>query len=109
MPPGSLAEKDTVDALLQAVANSKMVSVASEKPDNLAQYGLATPAITFTATDDKGGEVHARRREEGWDAVFRARHFAAARFFGLTAILRRSCRRNSPTCATSKSLHCRYI
>lgn len=56
MPLGSLAEKDTVDALLQAVANSKMVSVASEKPDNLPQYGLATPAITFTATGEKGAK-----------------------------------------------------
>jgi hypothetical protein len=55
-PPGSLAGKDTVDSLLQAIANSKMVSVASEKPDNLARYGLAAPEITFTATGDKGAK-----------------------------------------------------
>jgi hypothetical protein len=55
-PAGSLAGKDAVDALLQAVANAKMVSVASEKPDNLARYGLASPAITFTASGDKGAK-----------------------------------------------------
>jgi uncharacterized protein DUF4340 len=55
-PPGSLAGKDAVEALLQAVANSKMASVASEKPDNLARYGLAGPAISFTATGDQGAK-----------------------------------------------------
>jgi hypothetical protein len=55
-PAGSLAGKDAVDALLQAVANAKMVSVASEKPDNLARYGLAAPAITFTVSDEKGAK-----------------------------------------------------
>jgi len=55
-PAGSLADKDVVDALLQGVANAKMVSVASEKPDNLARYGLAAPAITFTAFGDKGAK-----------------------------------------------------
>jgi hypothetical protein len=53
-PAGSLAGKDAVDSLLQAVANAKIVSVANEKPDNLAHYGLAPPSITFTVSDDKG-------------------------------------------------------
>jgi hypothetical protein len=56
MPAGSLAGKDDVDALLQAVANAKMVSVASETPDNLARYGLAVPAITFTVSGEKGAK-----------------------------------------------------
>ncbi len=51
---GLLADKDAVDSLLQAIANSKMVSVASEDPDNLARYGLAAPTITFTASGEKG-------------------------------------------------------
>jgi hypothetical protein len=55
-PAGSLAGKDAVDALLQAVENAKMVTVASEKPDNLGKYGLASPAITFTASGDKGAK-----------------------------------------------------
>jgi uncharacterized protein DUF4340 len=53
-PAGSLAGKDAVDSLLQAVANAKMVSVENEKPDNLARYGLATPVITLTVSDSKG-------------------------------------------------------
>jgi len=52
-PAGPLAGKDAVDSLLQAVASAKMVSVASETPDSLARYGLASPAITFTASGGK--------------------------------------------------------
>jgi hypothetical protein len=48
------AGHEAVDSLLQAVSNAKMVSVASETPDKLAQYGLASPAITFSAADAKG-------------------------------------------------------
>jgi hypothetical protein len=55
-PVGSLADKDAVASLFQAVANAKMVTVASETPDNLARYGLAAPAITFTASSDKGAK-----------------------------------------------------
>ena len=55
-PAGSLAGKDSVDSLLEAIAGAKMVSVASEKPDNLARYGLAVPAVTFTASADKGAK-----------------------------------------------------
>ncbi len=53
-PAGTLAGNDDVEALLQAVANARMVSLASEKPENLAKYGLAAPAITFTVSDSKG-------------------------------------------------------
>ena len=55
-PAGSLADKDAVDSLLAAVANARMFSVASETSDNLAKYGLASPSITFSATDDKGAK-----------------------------------------------------
>jgi hypothetical protein len=54
VPAGSLGAEDVVGALLQGMGSSKMASVVSEKPDNLARYGLADPAITFTVTDDKG-------------------------------------------------------
>jgi Domain of unknown function (DUF4340) len=53
-PAGALAGKDAVDLLLQAIANAKMVSVADEKLDNLARYGLATPAVTLSVSDNKG-------------------------------------------------------
>jgi hypothetical protein len=56
-PAGSLAGKDAVDSLLQAVANAKIVSVENEKSDNLARYGLATPAITLTVSDSKGAKA----------------------------------------------------
>jgi hypothetical protein len=52
-PAGSIAGKDAVDLLLQAIAGAKMVSVASETPDSLARYGLTAPAITFTVSSGK--------------------------------------------------------
>jgi hypothetical protein len=55
-PAGALAGSDAVDSLLQAVSNAKMVSVASETPDKLAQYGLANPTLTFTVTGSKGAQ-----------------------------------------------------
>jgi len=40
---------------LNAVANAKWAVIASETPENLAKYGLANPAIIFSAVDGKGG------------------------------------------------------
>jgi Domain of unknown function (DUF4340) len=55
-PSNAFASQDAVDSLLQAVSGATMLSVASEKPDNLAHYGLANPAISFTVTDGKGAQ-----------------------------------------------------
>ena len=49
--PGDLS---AIDSLLASVASSRMTTIASETPDNLAQYGLASPGISFTVTDAKG-------------------------------------------------------
>jgi hypothetical protein len=56
-PAGSLGGEDVVGALLQAIADSKLASVVSEKPDDLARYGLVNPSITFTVTGDKGSKA----------------------------------------------------
>jgi len=55
-PAGVLAGREAVDSLLQAVSNAKMLSVASEAPENLAKYGLASPSVTFSVTDPKGAK-----------------------------------------------------
>jgi Domain of unknown function (DUF4340) len=55
-PAGALAGSDAVDSLLQAVSNARMVSVASETPDKLAQDGLANPSLTLTVTVAKGAK-----------------------------------------------------
>jgi hypothetical protein len=49
--PGDLY---AIDSLLASVASSRMTTIASESPDNLAKYGLASPGISFTITDAKG-------------------------------------------------------
>lgn len=53
-PADSSADADAIATLLGGIASAKFVGVADEKSDNLAKYGLATPAVTFTAVDDKG-------------------------------------------------------
>ncbi|HEY0704848.1 MAG TPA: DUF4340 domain-containing protein [Candidatus Acidoferrales bacterium] len=53
-PAASPADADATNFLISAIANAKFVSVESESADNLARYGLASPAITFTAADAKG-------------------------------------------------------
>jgi hypothetical protein len=49
-----LADAESVNALLAAVATTKMTSITSETPDNPAKYGLSNPAVTFSAVDDAG-------------------------------------------------------
>jgi hypothetical protein len=53
-PMVARGDKDSIDSLMSSVQNAKFTMVASEKPDDLAKYGLAKPAVTFTATDDTG-------------------------------------------------------
>jgi hypothetical protein len=53
-PESVYADADVIQMLLGGVANAHMLSIVSEKPDNLAKYGLTAPAITFTATNDVG-------------------------------------------------------
>jgi Domain of unknown function (DUF4340) len=53
-PSSAPADGDGVDSLLASVASSRMTTIASETPDNLGQYGLASPAISFTVSDAKG-------------------------------------------------------
>lgn len=55
-PSGKLADSTNVGGLLAAIADGKFVSVASETPENLAKYGLSSPAITFTADGSKGAK-----------------------------------------------------
>lgn len=52
-----LADGESVNALLSAVANAKMATIANETPDNLAKYGLSHPAIAFSAVDDAGQKL----------------------------------------------------
>ncbi|MGD0402027.1 MAG: DUF4340 domain-containing protein [Candidatus Acidiferrales bacterium] len=53
-PAGSRGDAGNIGALLTSLGSAKWTKVASESPDNLAKYGLANPALTFTAVDDKG-------------------------------------------------------
>jgi Domain of unknown function (DUF4340) len=53
-PAGSRGDAGNIGSLLAGLGSAKWTSLASESPDNAAKYGLANPAITFTAVDDKG-------------------------------------------------------
>jgi hypothetical protein len=54
-PADAPADGDAINALLSAVANAKTSAIVSETADSLAKYGLASPAISFSAADAKGG------------------------------------------------------
>lgn len=69
-PLDAPASQDAVDSLLQAVSNATMTSVASEKPDDLAHYGLASPPISFTAMDAKGGQYTLLLGKKDGEAYF---------------------------------------
>jgi hypothetical protein len=53
-PVEARGDGNNIDSLLATIGAAKMTAVSSETPDNLAKYGLASPAITFTAVDGKG-------------------------------------------------------
>jgi Domain of unknown function (DUF4340) len=53
-PIEARGDGNSIDSLLATIASGKMTAIASETPDNLAKYGLASPAITFTAVDGRG-------------------------------------------------------
>ena len=46
-----------------------MTAVVAESADNLGKYGLAAPAITFTATEDSGKSVTLARRARKREAI----------------------------------------
>ncbi len=53
-PMEARGDGNGIDSLLATIASGKMTAIASETPDNLAKYGLASPAIMFTAVEGKG-------------------------------------------------------
>lgn len=69
-PTNTLASQDAVDSLLQAVSGAKMASVVSEKPDDLARYGLANPPVSLAVTDAKGAQSTLQLGRKDGDAYF---------------------------------------
>jgi Domain of unknown function (DUF4340) len=101
---GLLADTDAVDALLQAVANAKMVSVASEKPGDLTRYGLAAPAITFTASGDKGPKSTLVVGKKDGDAYF-ARDLSRPTIFRIGGDLEKKLSQKSSDVRDKQILH----
>lgn len=54
-PATAMADSDAVNALLTGIGSAKASAIVAEKAADLSKYGLAAPAITFTAVDGKGG------------------------------------------------------
>jgi hypothetical protein len=53
-PAVSAADAGAVNSILAAISTAKFVSIESETAQNLPQYGLANPAITFTLVEGAG-------------------------------------------------------
>ena len=51
---GVAADGTDITSLLNAVSGAKVTAIVSDSADNLGKYGLATPAIRFTATEAGG-------------------------------------------------------
>jgi Domain of unknown function (DUF4340) len=51
---GVAADGTDITSLLNAVSGAKVTAIVSDSADNLGKYGLASPSITFTATDAGG-------------------------------------------------------
>lgn len=69
-PSDVLASDDAVTSLLQSVRDATLVSVASEKADDLGPYGLLNPAISFVVTEGKGSQATLRVGKRDGDAYF---------------------------------------
>jgi hypothetical protein len=65
-PAGGRGDEDAVTSLLSSITTAKLTAIASETADNLGKYGLTNPAITFTASDQKGNteKLEVGRKED---------------------------------------------
>lgn len=79
-PGDAPADGDAVNAFLGAIESAKATGVVSEKPDDLGKYGLASPAITFTATSDAPEKSTLVIGTKGGNAYF-ARDLARPQIF----------------------------
>jgi Domain of unknown function (DUF4340) len=64
-PTASPADKSAVEGLISAVANAKMKAVVNEQPNDLGKYGLANPAILFTAGNKSGQSTLVVGKKQG--------------------------------------------
>jgi hypothetical protein len=53
-PEKTAADPDVIDGILDAVANARIAGIVSEKPADLARYGLADPPIALTVVKNGG-------------------------------------------------------
>ena len=87
-PQTTLADSSAVDELLAAVTGGKFATVGAETSDDLAKYGLATPAITFTTADAKGKSSTLIVGKKDGDMYF-AREESLPEVFRITADLQK--------------------
>jgi len=93
-----------IDAFLSALGSAKMAAIASESPDNLAKYGLASPAISFTAVDGKGktSTLIVGKKE---DSQYLARDISRPTIFRIDEELYKKLAQNSGDLRDKKLVH----
>jgi Domain of unknown function (DUF4340) len=69
-PSDTPASQEAVESLLQSVRDATLLSVASEKPDDLGRYGLSKPVISFSVTDQNGAQNTLLVGRKDGDAYF---------------------------------------
>jgi hypothetical protein len=97
-------DRGNIDAFLSALGSAKMAAIASESPDNLAKYGLASPAISFTAVDGKGktSTLMVGKKE---DSQYLARDISRPTIFRIDEELYKKLAQNSGDLRDKKLVH----
>jgi hypothetical protein len=85
-PADASADGDAINTLLGAIESAKAAGIASEKPDDLGKYGLASPSIIFTATNGKAEKSTLAIGKKEDNAYF-ARDLARPQIFKVDADL----------------------
>jgi hypothetical protein len=69
-PSDAPASQEAVESLLQSVRDASLLSVASEKPEDLARYGLSNPVISLSISDQNGAQNTLLVGRKDGDAYF---------------------------------------
>lgn len=103
-PMDTFASSDAIDSLLQAVSGANMISVVSEKADDLGEYGLSSPAITFTDTNAAGAQYTLAIGKKDGDNYF-ARDISRPMIFRINADLYKKLSDKAADLRDKKVLH----
>jgi len=103
-PSDAFASDAAVTSLFQSVRDATLLSVASEKADDLGHYGLLNPATSFTVTEGKGMQSTLLVGKKDGDAYF-ARDVSRPTIFRINADVYKKLSENFADLRDKKVVH----